>query len=137
MIVVLDTNVLVSGVLSPFGPAGAMMRFVASGMISLALDARILTEYREVLTRPVFGFSDDVIAALLDQIEKEGQLVVAQPLRFRLPDACDEPFLEVALAAKASVLVTGNKRHFPKRDVGVRILSPAEFLMEYGLEQKP
>ena len=33
MIVVLDTNVLVSGVLSPFGPAGAMMRFVASGMI--------------------------------------------------------------------------------------------------------
>ncbi len=62
-------------------------------------------------------------------MEEEGLSVAAAPLKFRLPDPYDEPFLEVALAAKAEVLITGNKRHFPKKaSGGVRILSPAEFL---------
>jgi predicted nucleic acid-binding protein len=46
-----------------------------------------------------------------------------------LTDPDDEAFLEVALSGRASALVTGSKRHFPKRAYGeVRILSPAEFL---------
>jgi predicted nucleic acid-binding protein len=57
-------------------------------------------------------------------------------LKFSLPDPGDEPFLEVALSARVAAIVTGNKRHFPKRNYeGVRILSPAEFLKALG--EKP
>jgi len=91
-------------------------------------DARILTEYREVLARPKFGFEESLVKAILIQIEEEGVLVTAAPLPERLPNPNDEPFLEVARAAGA-ILVTGNKRHFPPVARGpLRVMSPAEFV---------
>jgi len=129
MIIVLDTNVIVSGILRPYSKAAAILRLVASGMIKLAYDLRILSEYQDVLNRPKFPLAKENINAFLDQVEKEGILVSAMPLKFRLPDPDDEPFLEVALAASAEAIITGNKRHFPKKEYqGTRILSPAEFL---------
>jgi putative PIN family toxin of toxin-antitoxin system len=129
MIVVLDTNVLVSGILKPHSKAAVVVRLAAEGVIQLAYDVRLISEYQEVLRRPKFGFPVDAVDSLLAEMEEEGLFVTAVPLKFRLPDAYDEPFLEVALAAKAEVLVTGNKRHFPKKaSGGVRILSPAESL---------
>lgn len=134
MIVVLDTNVVVSGILRPFGPAGAIIRLAAAGIIRLAHDARILSEYKEVLSRAVFGFSENLVHDLIDQLEKEGLAVVGSPLPFRLPDPHDEPFLEVALAAQAYALVTGNKRHFPRKGHKMKVLSPAEFISDFGSE---
>ena len=133
MIVVLDTNVLVSGILRPFGRAAAILRLVAAGAIQAAYDIRILSEYREVLSRPKFGFSGEQVRSFLDQLEQEGFGVSATPLRFRLRDPNDEPFLEVALAAKAEALVTGNKRHFPRKEFEeIKILSPSEFIDLFG-----
>ena len=60
----LDTNVLVSGLLSPFGPPGEIVRMVSSGAVVLCLDARIFAEYDDVLARPRFGFDPDSVAAL-------------------------------------------------------------------------
>jgi predicted nucleic acid-binding protein len=48
--VVLDTNVLVSGLLTPHSPAAMLLRLIAQGSIRLAFDQRILAEYREVVT---------------------------------------------------------------------------------------
>jgi putative PIN family toxin of toxin-antitoxin system len=133
MIVVLDTNVIVSGILRPYSKAAAILRLAATGMIQLAYDLRILSEYQDVLTRPKFTFAKEDINIFLDQVEKEGVLVSVMPLKFQLSDPDDEPFLEVALAARAKAIVTGNKRHFPKREYqGIRILSPAEFLEAFG-----
>ena len=51
------------------------------------------------------------------------------PLAERLPDTDDEPFLEVAISARAEFLVTGNGDHFPPdRRAGVRVVSPREFI---------
>ena len=62
-------------------------------------------------------------------MEQEGFLVSVRPFKFHLPDPDDEPFIEVALSGGAKALVTGNKRHFPRKEYdGVKILSPAEFL---------
>lgn len=44
MKVVLDTNVVVSGLLSPFGPPGEIVRMTADGFLELCYDARILSE---------------------------------------------------------------------------------------------
>lgn len=135
MIVVLDTNVIVSGILRPYSKAASILRLVATGVITLAYDLRIFSEYRDVLNRPKFVFAKEEIDAFLDQVEKEGACVSVMPLKFRLPDPEDEPFLEAALAGKAKAIVTGNKRHFPKKEYeGIRILSPAEFLDAFGSE---
>ena len=113
MNVVLDTNVLVAGLLSPFGPCGEIVRMVSSGELTLALDARILTEYQDVLARPKFKFDHDKITAILDFVEHCGVIIAASPLMQQLPDPDDEPFLEVAIAARAACLITGNQVHFP------------------------
>jgi len=132
MKIVLDTNVLVSGLLKSYSDAGTIVRLVAGGLLRVVYDARILTEYREVLCRPKFGFEKPEVEAIISQIETEGILVMGQPLPERLPDTDDEPFLEAALAGKKTVLVTGNKKHFPAPvSEKVLILNPAEFVYFY------
>ncbi len=129
MKIVLDTNVLVSGLLNPYGAAGQIVRMVAAGRLVLCFDARILGEYREVLLRPKFPFQASQVDVLLGQIDATGELVSAQPCSPPLPDPSDEPFLEAALAGRAEFLVTGNRRHFPARcRHGIRLATPAEFL---------
>lgn len=129
MRIVLDTNVLVSGLLSPHGPPGEIVRLVAVGAVRCCHDARILDEYAEVLARPVFGFDGTAVADLLAQVQVGGESVVAAPLRRRLPDPDDEPFLAVAVASGCEYLVTGNTRHVPAAArAGVRVVTPAEFV---------
>jgi uncharacterized protein len=97
--VVVDTNVLIAGLLSPFGPPGEILRMVASGTLRLCFDARILTEYEEVLARPKFRFNAGQTQALMEHIQAEGFSVAGAPLLLRLPDPSDEPFLESAMTA--------------------------------------
>lgn len=137
MRIVLDTNVLVSGLLSPFGPPGEIVRMVSSGQITLGLDARILSEYADVLLRPRFAFDDDAVGALLDYVVFRGTMAAASPLPDRLPDPDDEPFLEVACACEAAFLVTGNLSHYPAAlRQGVSIVSPAAFIELYREHQR-
>lgn len=132
MIIVLDTNVLVAGLLSPYGPCGDIVRLASAGKLRLALDARILSEYREVLLRPKFRFDPDKIASLVDQLGRCGICVAPSPLPEPLPDPDDEAFLEVALAANAACLVTGNLAHFPAKSCGeLHVLSPGDFLQSF------
>ena len=132
MRIVLDTNVLVSALLSPFGPPGEILRLITSGVIRVCRDARILGEYRQVLLRPAFSFSRTQVESLLGQMETDGVPVAARLLPERLPDPDDEVFLAVALAGAARYLVTGNLKHYPERiRQGVRVVSPREFLEWY------
>ena len=94
----------------------------------MCYDARILGEYSQVLRRPAFAFSPIQVDAVLAQLEADGDLVTARPLRERLPDPDDEVFLAVALAGHADCLVTGNLRHYPaSRRHGVQVVSPRAF----------
>jgi putative PIN family toxin of toxin-antitoxin system len=137
MKIVLDTNVLVAGLLSPFGPCAEIVRMVSSAEITLCVDARVLSEYAEVLCRPKFRFDIDRIVVLLDHVERCGHTVASSPLSDPLPDPADEPFLEVALASHASCLVTGNLAHFPsKLCQGIKVLSPRDFLDSYRKQRK-
>ena len=133
MIVVLDTNVLVSGLLSPFGPCADIVRMLTAEDLQLCVDARILDEYDEVLHRPRFGFELEKIQVLLDSIRYTGIVVPSRPLPSSLPDPDDEAFLQVAIGGDAACLVSGNTRHFPKPlRQGVEVFSPAEFLRDYA-----
>lgn len=136
MKIVLDTNVLVSGLLTPYGSSGEIVRMVFSGELHLYLDARIMAEYREVLFRPKFQFNASQIDTLLNFIHKNAISVPASPLKKHLPDIDDEPFLEVAIAGKVASLVTGNIAHYPRPfRQGVKVLSPSEFIDFYRSEK--
>ena len=55
-----------------------------------------------------------------------------EPLNIILPDRNDLPFLEIAVAGNIKILITGNKKHFPKNNYKyVKIFSPTEFIKEY------
>ena len=137
MKIVLDTNVLVAGLLSPFGPCAEIVRMVSSGDLTLYFDSRILSEYSEVLRRSKFRFQIDKVVALLDHIEHRGHIVASSPLLNVLPDPGDQAFLEVAVAGKAVCLVTGNRTHFPPRQCqGIKVLSPSDFLTFYREQVK-
>lgn len=138
MRIVLDTNVLVAGLLSPFGPCAEIVRMVSSGDLTLYLDARILSEYSEVLHRSKFRFQIEKVVALLDHIGRRGHIVASPPLSQRLPDPDDLPFLEVAIAGEAVCLVTGNHAHFPPGLCqGVKVVSPGDFLTFYRKQRRP
>ena len=129
MIVVVDTRVLVSGLLEPHGRPGRVADLLVRRTIRAAFDDRILGEYREVVRREKFGFDLDVVCEILDFIEHEGVRVLADSLRCELPDPADLSFLEVAAEARAVALITGNLKHFPLSSRhGVRVVSSAEFL---------
>jgi len=137
MKIVLDTNVLVAGLLSPFGPCAEIVRMLSSSDLTLYFDSRILSEYNEVLRRSKFRFQIDKVVALLDHIENRGQIVASSPLSDLLPDPGDEPFLEVGVAGQAVCLVTGNHAHFPpKQCQGVKVFSPSDFLTFYRRQRK-
>lgn len=128
MRVVLDTNVLVSGVLTPGGVCHRILEMVRDDVLIPCVDGRILEEYEAVFLypklSPVRGPSLEILSFLRTVAVRVGAI----PLPATLPDASDLPFLEVASAA-AAVLVTGNMRHFPKGvRGGVVVETPAGLL---------
>jgi putative PIN family toxin of toxin-antitoxin system len=127
---VIDTNVVVSGLMNPRGASGRIVDHLLAGAFTALYDDRVLSEYRAVLVRPVFGFRAADVDTLIDAIERDGEAVVTTVWAGTLPDPTDLAFLEVALAGRADALVTGNARHF--RPVlgrhAISIITPAAFL---------
>ena len=135
MRVVIDTNVLVSGIINPHGAPGRIVDALVAERISLLFDDRTMGEYREVLMRPAFSFSREDVETLLDFIEFAGERISAVTAAgVILPDVDDLPFLEVAITGSADALVTGNTKHFKPRRGSHQVLicSPANFLDRFS-----
>ena len=134
MRVVVDTNVIVSGVLNPHGPPGRIVNALLTETITVLHDDRILSEYREVLLRPTFAFPRSDVEILVDFVASAGEYVSAKPLSLLLPDPNDLPFLEVATSGATDALITGNIKHFkPRRGQhSVLVITPADFRRRYG-----
>lgn len=80
MRVVLDTNVLISAIITPFGNAARILDLVLLREIqAIYYDDRILAEYREVLLRPKFDFENNDVDELVTFIGSEGFKVTAVP----------------------------------------------------------
>ena len=124
MLVVIDTNVLVSAFWSKTGTSAKILDLALTGGIKVCFDHRVLLEYRAVLTRPHFRFSKSEVDAVTQFLEATGYSVAPAPLDTPFTDESDKKFYEVAKFCGAK-LITGNLKHFP-RDPD--ILSPADFL---------
>jgi putative PIN family toxin of toxin-antitoxin system len=128
VLIVLDTNVLVSALLNPHGKPAAVLRLVLQEKVSIGVDARIMAEYLEVLHRPRFQFDTLAIDSILTFLEETAVFITALPVRLTLVDQDDLPFAEVALSGNAGYLITGNTNHFPAHIGKTSVVSPARFI---------
>jgi putative PIN family toxin of toxin-antitoxin system len=131
MRLVFDTNVLVSALLNPGRTPDLAVRAARrAGSVAL-VDARIEEEYRDVLARPKFSKIDPTRKdILLDEIFASCERVtVTEAYAGALIDPDDRVFIEVALAGRADVLVTGNLKHYPS-GCPVAVISPAALLAQ-------
>ena len=124
---VIDTNVLVSALLSRFKDTSTvqLLQLLILGDITPIYNDEILDEYHKVLTRPKFGFPEILIDETLEVIKRYGINSSRKGSDEVLPDPKDIVFYEVTLSVKGSYLVTGNIKHFPKKPF---VVTPAEML---------
>jgi predicted nucleic acid-binding protein len=133
-VAVFDTNVVVSGFLSPHGAPGRIVEWLRSGAVRAGLDDRILAEYEDVLTRREFDLPRHEVSIVLRRIQSQAIYAVVSPadLVRGLPDADDKPFAECAKALGCP-LVSGNARHFPSAVIGgLSVLTPRQFVDSGG-----
>ncbi len=127
---VIDTNVVVSGILTPGGNPARILAAITEGRIKLAYDARILAEYRDVLRRPKLRIQPLRIEAFLDGLRSQ---VLVSPTRANVagPDPDALIFIEASLATVTRTIVTGNLPHYPPEiRQGVRVITPIEAVRE-------
>ena len=126
---VIDTNVLVSGLLSPAGNEALILLAIHQGLVHPCFSEEILEEYAAVLARPKFSFPPDEIAAVLAMLRSQGELFQPDLSAAVSSDPADTKFLHCAQAAQADYIVTGNKRDFPDASYGsTRIVNAGELL---------
>jgi uncharacterized protein len=127
--VVIDTNVLVSGLLSPSSNPSLVLKAIAERLIRPCISDPILREYRDVLARPKFRFSERTVTELLYLIRDRGEMQPPVQSDHDGPDPGDFMFMHCAVTGQASYLVTGNKRHFPTQFYGsARVVSARQLI---------
>lgn len=131
MKVVLDTNVLVSGILKPRSKPAKIVKLILQGDLDIIINEHILSEYYEVLRRPKFSLDPRFVEEILGVFRTYGIRSPALLESLSLPDPADVPFLEAAVSMEADAIITGNKKHFPKKNCkGIKVATPSEFLLE-------
>lgn len=113
---VIDTNVLVSAMIRWNSVPGNVVELAFSGTIVPLLNEQIVKEYREVLKRPKFHLTNEIINSVVDEMERLGIYVDADELDLALPDPKDRIFYAIVMEKRKSenaYLVTGNIKHFP------------------------
>jgi len=127
---VLDTNVVVSAHLNPDGYERFVLDLGIAGELQIYISAEMLEEYDGVLRREKFGISPHLVDAALHAIMKSAKIAKPSQRVRAAKDPGDNKFLECARETGADYLVTGNKRHFPRRFGRTRVVSAREFLEE-------
>ncbi|MCL2196322.1 MAG: putative toxin-antitoxin system toxin component, PIN family [Treponema sp.] len=125
MRVVIDTNVLVSALISANGTPAKILAALLNDKITILYDNRIIFEYLKILSRDIFKFDNEVINELIIYIHHKGEYINADYSKVKFEDEIDKKFYEVFKTGFAGFLITGNKKHFPKEK---EIVSPKEFI---------
>ena len=129
MRVVLDTNVLVSGLLKSDGNERRVLRLgLSARRITVLLSPAIMLEYEAVLPRPRLKLTASEVSQTLHALRAAATWVEPD---FTLRVTKDEPdnrFLECAVAGQAAYIVSGNARHFPRHYKGIQVVQARRLL---------
>ncbi len=130
---VLDANVFVSGVLTPRGPCGEILRSLRAGAFALVTSEEINEEILSVLARPRIRRRYRIGEEMFDLavILSNAAVLLARPRKVRAsPDPDDDKRLAAAVEGRARFLVTGDKTDLLalREFRGVAIVGPQEFI---------
>ena len=132
MRVVIDTNVLLSSLLSQRGASFRLVQRLGSSQFQPVISPPLCLEYEDVFRRPGLlpGYSPQDISDFLDYFLSQCiECRIHFLWRPHLPDPKDDSVLELALAGSAPFIVTHNTRHFRGADgLGIQAVTPDQFL---------
>jgi predicted nucleic acid-binding protein len=115
MRLVLDTDVVLSGLQSAGGASRLLLCGVAEGAITPLVTVATLLEYEDVLLRhenmAATGLTEQEVTGFLDGIlARSERVLVRQRLRPSIRDPSDEMFVEALVYGGGSAIVTFNRR---------------------------
>jgi uncharacterized protein len=126
--VVIDTNVLVSGVFWK-GPPYSILKAWKYGVFSWLISPEILMEYRRVLKEISEAHPNIRPGPILELIGLNCEMISPKPFKNACRDPDDDKFLAAALTGGAHFVVSGDKALLEIGDYrGIRIVEPAVFL---------
>ncbi len=138
MRVILDTSVIVSGLISPHSPPAKVVELWQQGTIQLLYSAEIFAELQDVLHRQWLqqrlAHRPNRISDFLTSVVILGEIVSgAFDVSGQVRDPNDEMFLTCAVLGSADYLISGDKDLLTLGSFGpTQIVSPADFLLVMG-----
>ena len=128
MRVVVDTNVLVSAILRGRTPREVIQFIIDTPDYDWMVSIEILKEYKEVLSRPKFKLTQEVIEQWWFVLDNVTKLVEVNELVEFPRDIKDAKFLACALATDADFLLTGDRDFTEAENLGkTQIISVSSF----------
>ena len=128
--IVLDTNVLLSGLRSSHGASYKLLTILNDSRWQLNISTALVFEYEEILKREKAqtGLSDedidDVIEAICVIANKRSIFYLWRP---SASDPDDDFIIDLAVESEADFIITYNKKDF-----GIYVVTPKEFLQHVG-----
>ncbi len=132
MRLVLDTNVIISGVYFS-GPPYDILDSWRRGRIELILSPEILDEYRRVGEHLATQFPAVELEAFLELVTLRARIVDASPLKEKVcSDPDDDKFLACAIASGTKTICSGDKALLRASGYkGITILNPKDFVVRH------
>ena len=132
MKIIIDTNVLVSGLQSTKGYSNKLLNLLPDDRFTIAVSVPLILEYEAQLKKhlPKDVYTDEDIDNIINFICKISRETKIYYLwRPYLRDPYDDHILELAIASGSEYIVTFNKKDFTNLDeYGIQIVSPKEFV---------
>jgi putative PIN family toxin of toxin-antitoxin system len=128
MIVLIDTNILISALLKDGLPEAVILWILEQPEWQWLASPAIMQEYQEVMLRKKLGISPALVRRWLELLDDA--IVLCEPDReIDFPrDRKDAKFLACAQFFKADILITGDRDFNDAQNlIHARILSPAGF----------
>ena len=154
--VVLDTNILLRGLLNMRSASGGVLDACDRRSVVLLLSKPVIAEYREVLTYPAIverypELDFEKVEIALRRLRYVGDVVRRVKSRFDYQrDPKDAKFIELAIAGRATHIVSGDKdllwlasghgevaNRFRQRAPSTQVMNAATFLDELESHLNP
>lgn len=134
---VVDTNVLVSALLKEGSIPYQIIEYIRSKKIIPLFNEDIITEYIEVLVRNKFGLTEEQVKNTVALFLDHGLEIEPVEIDEFFSDNDDKIFYQIVMSSRQSgedsKLVTGNIKHFPRKEF---VVTPAEMIEIINLDEK-
>jgi uncharacterized protein len=151
--VVLDTNIVVRGLINPRCDSGRILHCCEQRRVVAVLSRALLSEYRAVLNDPALvarypHLTPIKIRMAVERLTYVGEVLRTVSVRFDFPrDNKDEKLITLAIAGRATHLLTTDldlldlpeghddaAKRFRQRLAMIQVLAPDQFVQRYGRE---